>query len=87
DADARPDALLIVGTSLAIDSARDELKKNLISAVRGNYGKAIYVNNSPPPSAMGALFDYVFRVDCDRWVQGIHTCEPSLREGVVRGTP
>ena len=81
DADSTPDALLVIGTSLAIDGPRYELKNKLIPAVRRNDGKVIYVNNNPPPRAFSKpVVDYIFEMDCDYWVRELAAREPSLRE-------
>jgi len=66
DANSTPDALLVVDTSLAIDDPRYELKNKLISTIRQNGGKVIYVNNNPPPRAFSKLVvDHIFEMDCD----------------------
>ena len=81
DANSKPDVLLIVGTSLAIDGPRYELKNKLIPAVRRNGGKVIYVNNNPPPRTFSKpVVDHIFEMDCDLWVRDLAAREPSLRE-------
>jgi len=66
DAKSTPDVLLVVGTSLAIDGSRFELKNKLIPAVRRKSGKIIYVNNKPPPRAFfKPVVDHIFEMDCD----------------------
>ena len=81
DAESLPDVLLVVGTSLAIDGPRYELKNRLIPAVRRNGGKVMYVNNQLPPKAFSKpVVDHIFEMDCDYWVRELVTREPSLRE-------
>ena len=81
DTDSTPDVLLVIGTSLAIDGPRYELKNKLIPAVRRNGGKVIYVNNNPPPRAFAKpVVDYIFEMDCDYWVRDLAAREPSLRD-------
>jgi len=81
DANSRPDVLLVVGTSLAIEGPRYELKSKLIPAVRRNGGKVIYVNNNPPPRAFSKpMVDHIFEMDCDHWVRDLAAREPFLRE-------
>lgn len=81
DADLTPDVLLVVGTSLAIDGPRYELKNKLIPAVRQKGGKVIYVNNKPPPRAFTKpVVDHILEMDCDFWVRDLAAREPSLRE-------
>lgn len=46
DVNSTSDVLLIIDTSLIIDSLRYELKNKLISAVHQNNEKVIYVNNN-----------------------------------------
>ena len=66
DADSTPDVLLVVGTSLAIDGPRYELKNKLIPAVRRKGGKVIYVNNKPPLRAFfKPVVDHIFEMDYD----------------------
>ena len=80
DAESLPDVLLVVGTSLAIDGPRYELKNRLIPAVRRNGGKVMYVNNHPPPKAFSKpVVDHIFEMDCDYWVRELAAREPSLR--------
>lgn len=82
DANSKPDVLLVVGTSLAIDGPTYELKNKLIPAVRRNGGKVIYVNNNPPPKAFSKpVVDHIFEMDCDYWVRDLAAREPSLRGG------
>lgn len=81
DADSTPDALLVVGTSLAIDGQRYEFKNKLIPAVCRKGGKVIYVNNKPPPRVFfKPVVDHIFEMDCGYWVRDLAAREPSLRE-------
>ncbi len=81
DANSKPDVLLIVGTSLAIEGPTNELKSKLIPAVRRNGGKVIYVNNNPSPRAFAKpMIDHIFEMNCDLWVRDLAAREPSLRE-------
>ena len=81
DASLRPDVLLVVGTSLAIEGPRYELKSKLIPAVRRNNGRVIYVNNKPPPRAFAKpVIDHIFEMDCDFWARDLATRESSSRE-------
>ncbi|KAL9127436.1 MAG: hypothetical protein Q9217_003688 [Psora testacea] len=81
DASSRLNILLVVGTSLAIDGPRYDLKSKLIPAVRRNGGKVIYVNNNLLPKAFfKPVVDYTFEMDCDLWVRNIAAREPSLRK-------
>ena len=81
DADSMPDVLLVIGTSLAINSPRYELKNKLIPAVCQNGGKVIYVNNNPPLRAFSKpIVNYIFKMDCDYWVQELAAREPSLQK-------
>ena len=72
DCESQPDILLIMGTSLAIEGAKHELKSRLIPAVRDNGGTVIYVNNNPPPKAFQKpVVDHIFVTDCDVWVRDL----------------
>ena len=85
DSDSTSDVLLVIGTSLAIDGPRYELKNKLIPAIRRNGRKVIYVNNNPSPRAFSKpVVDYIFEMDCDYWVRDLAACEPSLREDETR---
>jgi NAD-dependent SIR2 family protein deacetylase len=58
----RPDILLIIGTSLAVDGPTYELKNKLISAIHHNNEKVIYVNNSPSQKPFcKPLVDHILR--------------------------
>ena len=88
DANSRPDVLLIISTSLAVDGPRHELKSKLIPAIRHNGGKVIYVNNRPPPKGFcKPVVDYIFEMDCDIWVQELATRKPSLWDNEVLSEP
>ncbi len=79
DSGSRPDVLLIVGTSLAIEGPRHELKTKLIPAIRRNGGKVIYINDKPPPRTFAKpVVDHIFEMDCDLWVQDLAVRRPSL---------
>ena len=88
DANSRPDVLLVIGTSLAIDGPRYELKNKLIPAIHRNSGKVIYVNNRPPPKAFcKPVVDHIFEMDCDTWVRELAAHEPSLWDNEVMQKP
>ena len=88
DAKSKPDVLLVIGTSLAVDGPRYELKNKLIPAVRRNGGKVIYVNNKPPPRPFSKpVVDHIFEMDCDRWVRGLAVQESSLGADEAGGIP
>ncbi len=66
DANLRPDVLLIVDTSLTIESSRYELKSKLILAIRRNDEKIIYVNNNSFSRVFSKLMiDHIFEMNCD----------------------
>jgi len=88
DANSKPDVLLVVGTSLAIDGSRYELKNKLIPAVRRNGGKVIYINNNPSPRTFSKpVADHIFEMDCDLWVRDLAAREPFLRENEAGQAP
>lgn len=79
DSKSSPDVLLIIGTSLAVDGAKRELKHSLIPAIRHNGGKVIYINNKPPPKMFcKPMMDHIFEMDCDSWVRDLATHQPSI---------
>ena len=81
DANLRPDVLLIVDTSLTIESSRYELKSKLILAIRRNDEKIIYVNNNSSSRAFSKLMiDHIFEMNCEHWVRDLVAREPSLRK-------
>lgn len=68
DVRARPDMLIIMGTSLRVDGVK-KLVKTLASAVHDKGGKVIFVNKTPLAKATWEnVIDYEVLCDCDRFV-------------------
>ena len=66
DANLTFDVLLIVNTSLIINDSRYKFKNKLISTIRRNDEKIIYVNNNSFSRTFFKLvIDYIFEINCD----------------------
>ncbi|KAI5855970.1 Sir2 family histone deacetylase Hst4 [Tricharina praecox] len=66
DIRARPDALIVVGTSLKVPGVK-RIVQEMCKSVRGfRGGVSVWVNNHDPPSAKDYNFDLVVRGDCEK---------------------
>lgn len=101
DIRSRPDALIVVGTSLKIPGVR-HLVKNLCSVIRGRKnGVTMWINNEPPGGKeFEDCWDLVVKGSCDevaglanlkRWdddsKEEVHPCSASEVEDARRRTP
>jgi NAD-dependent histone deacetylase SIR2 len=71
DLRARPDAVIVVGTSLEIPGVK-RMVREMCKVVRGRkYGDAIWINRSPPPIAKEYedCWDLIVAGDCDAVAQ------------------
>lgn len=70
DVRTRPDALIVVGTSMKIPGVR-HFVKNLCNVVRGRKnGVTMWINNEPPPGReFGESWDLVVKGNCDKVVE------------------
>ena len=69
DTNLRPDVLLVISTSLTINSSRYELKSKLILTIHCNSEKVIYVNNRPFLKVFcKPVVDHIFKMNCNIWV-------------------
>lgn len=82
------DLLLIMGTSLAIHGVKSALKTTFIPAAHRSGGKVVYVNNVQPPRAFcKPVVDFVFEMDCDRWVQMLTRHDTTLQRSENAASP
>jgi len=66
DIRARPDALIVVGTSLKVPGVK-RIVQEMCKSVRGfRGGVSVWVNNHDPPLAKDYNFDLVVRGDCEK---------------------
>lgn len=87
DLRARPDALIVVGTSLEIPGVK-RIVKEMCGVVRGRKnGLAVWINRSPPPMVNGFedCWDLVVAGDCDRVAEkaDMRRWDEPPREGVL----
>lgn len=79
DVNSRFNVLLVIDTSLTIDSSRYKLKSKLILAIHCNSEKIIYVNNrSSLKTICKSIVDHIFEMNCDIWVWELVTHESFL---------
>jgi NAD-dependent histone deacetylase SIR2 len=66
DIKARPDALIVVGTSLKVPGIKRIVQEmcKTVADLRG--GVSVWVNNHDPPSAKDYSFDLVVKGDCEK---------------------
>ena len=85
DAKLKSDILLIISTSLVVNSTRYKLKNKLISAICHNKGKIIYINNNSPPKAFfKPVTDHILEMNYNLWVWDLAAHKPSLWGDEVR---
>lgn len=78
DVRARPDMLIIMGTSLRVDGVK-KLVKSLASAVHEKGGKVIFVNKTPlAKTTWDNIIDYEVLCDCDDFVTQLKYEIPDL---------
>ncbi|KAK9471059.1 DHS-like NAD/FAD-binding domain-containing protein, partial [Dipodascopsis tothii] len=78
DFKARPDCLIICGTSLKVVGIK-KLVKEAAKIVHERGGYVIYVNRTPLPASTWAnVIDYYIESDCDLWVDDLKTRQPGL---------
>ena len=66
DVNSKSDVILIVDTSLIIDDSRYELKNKLISTIRRNDEKIIYINNNSFSRTFSKpVIDHIFKMNCN----------------------
>ena len=72
DLSKKPDMLIVMGTSLSIQSLRD-MVKGFAKAVKNRGGVCVLVNKTEVSSmvAFRSVFDYHIKEEVDRWVQAI----------------
>ena len=72
DAREKPDALLVVGTSLTIPGIQNLIKliSRTVRAQRG--GLSVWVNIAPEPSALRSLWDVVLGETADGFALGMY---------------
>lgn len=68
DMAARPDLLLVMGTSLKVHGLK-RLVRDFAGAVHARPGgKVVFVNRTPPPAEWSGVFDIHVRGETDGWV-------------------
>jgi hypothetical protein len=78
----RPDALIVVGTSLKIPGAK-RIVREMCGVVRGREdGMTIWINNDPPPFVKDLEWDLVVEGPCDEVAR--RACMRSTRAGYGR---
>ncbi|KAJ2970097.1 hypothetical protein NUW58_g9802 [Xylaria curta] len=81
---ARPDLLLVLGTSLKVDGPK-RLLRQFARSIRRQGGKVIYVNLSKPPSDCSAFVDYWVEWVIDEWVRDLKARQGQPGTGIRRG--
>ncbi|KAG9082341.1 hypothetical protein FRC06_005113, partial [Ceratobasidium sp. 370] len=66
--DSQVNLLLVVATSLQSNGLR-VLLKEMCSAVRQHHGAVVYINHTPAPKNLAALFDIQLQVDVQDWAK------------------
>lgn len=77
DIKAKPDLLLVMGTSLKVDGVK-KLVKSLSSSIRARGGKVVYINKTPLSRTWAEFFDYEIVSDCDLFVKVLKKQVPDL---------
>ncbi|KAK7206895.1 DHS-like NAD/FAD-binding domain-containing protein [Myxozyma melibiosi] len=78
DLKARPDMLIIAGTSLKVIGIK-KLVRSAAKAVHERGGVVVYVNRTLPAArSWKGQIDYHIDSDCDEWVEDLHRRQPGL---------
>ncbi|ODV81665.1 DHS-like NAD/FAD-binding domain-containing protein [Suhomyces tanzawaensis NRRL Y-17324] len=77
DLKAKPDLLIVMGTSLKVDGVK-KLIKSLSSSVHAKGGKVIFINKTPLAKHWESCFDYEILSDCDAFVKILKKEIPDL---------
>lgn len=76
DEHARPDFLLVLGTSLKVDGPK-RLVRQFAKAVRLNEGTVVYVDLQKPRLELTRLFDYCVQWDCNSFFRSLKKEAPN----------
>ncbi|KAK6458835.1 DHS-like NAD/FAD-binding domain-containing protein, partial [Scheffersomyces xylosifermentans] len=68
DLRAKPDLLIVMGTSLKVDGVK-KLVKSLSASIHDKGGKVIFINKTPLSKQWENYFDYEILSDCDSFVR------------------
>ncbi|KAK6463789.1 DHS-like NAD/FAD-binding domain-containing protein [Scheffersomyces coipomensis] len=77
DLRARPDLLIVMGTSLKVDGVK-KLVKSLSASIHSKGGKVIFVNKTPLSKQWDSYIDYEILSDCDNFVKILKKEIPDL---------
>ncbi|ABN68105.1 NAD-dependent deacetylase HST3 (Homologous to SIR2 protein 3), partial [Scheffersomyces stipitis CBS 6054] len=77
DIRAKPDMLIVMGTSLKVDGVK-KLVRSLSASVHAKGGKVIFINKTPLAKQWDSVFDYEILSDCDSFVRLLKNEVPDL---------
>lgn len=84
-----PDVLLILGTSLRVHGLKYLVKEfaRAVHARKAGKGKVVFINQTKPSeSGWNDIIDWWVGMDCDEWVQNLHSRRSDLweRQGMLQ---
>ncbi|RPA71254.1 DHS-like NAD/FAD-binding domain-containing protein, partial [Ascobolus immersus RN42] len=78
DLSAKPDLMIIAGTSLKVHGLK-RIVKSFAASIHAKGGKVIYVNNTPAANSVWKdVIDYHVEMDCDRFVAELKDKRPDI---------
>ncbi|KAI5850989.1 DHS-like NAD/FAD-binding domain-containing protein [Tricharina praecox] len=80
DLGAKPDIMLILGTSLKVHGLK-RIVKEFAAAIHARNGIVVFINNTAPSeSVWNEVIDYYVSMDCDSWVADVRVKRPGIWE-------